>query len=509
MKLALTSEQTAALERAAEQTGTPASVLMGNAGAALADEAAQWAAPAGHFAVLCGQGNNGGDGLVAARKLVRARRNVTVEVVGGLDRLKGEPLRNLALLRAAGVSPGDSSTQPAMGPGDVVIDALFGTGLNRAPQGDQAEAIGRISRWRAAGAKVISADVPSGLDSNTGQAFTPCVHADATVSFGELKLGQVLEPGASLCGQLKQVAIGLPDPKTVRLPGPMAFLLEEADARDRVPLRNADSHKGTYGHVLVVAGSWGKAGAAALSGLGALRAGAGLVSIATRSEVVSTVLSRASELMTISLSAEGPLGAQDLDPLSRASEGKDAIVVGPGIPVGSGTRALLTAFLQRSDTPCLVDADGLNAFEGDLEALRGAKAPLILTPHPGEMARLLGTSTAEVQRDRIAAVRSLAARTKAVSVLKGARTLIGLEDGTVYVNPTGNPGMSTAGTGDVLSGICGGLVGQRIAPIDAAICGVFAHGLAGDLIASRTGLAGLIASDLLEGLQAVWVRWRR
>jgi NAD(P)H-hydrate epimerase len=509
MKFALTAEQMAGLERAAEQSGTPVSVLMENAGAALADEAARWAAPAGHFAILCGHGNNGGDGLVAARKLVRARRNVTVEVVGGPDRLKGEPLRNLGLLRDAGVSLSDPSTEPAMGPGDVAIDALFGTGLHRAPAGDYAEAIGRISRWRQAGATVISADVPSGLDSNTGQAFTPCVRADVTVSFGEFKLGQVIEPGASLCGKLKQAAIGLPDPKTVQLPGPFAFLLEEADARDRVPLRNADTHKGTYGHVLVVAGSWGKAGAAALAGLGALRAGAGLVSIATRPEVVATVLSRASELMTISLASEGPLGSQDFDPLSRASEGKDAIVIGPGIPVGSETCAVLTAFLRRTETPCVLDADGLNAFAGDLNALRGAKAPLILTPHPGEMARLLGRSTAEVQRDRIAAVRALAAETKAVSVLKGARTLIGLEDGTVYVNPTGNPGMATGGTGDVLSGICGGLAGQGLLPIDAAICGVFAHGLAGDLIARRTGMAGLIASDLLEGLQSVWVRWCR
>jgi len=255
------------------------------------------------------------------------------------------------------------------------------------------------------------------------------------------------------------------------------------EARDRVPIRSADSHKGTYGHVLVIAGSFGKTGAAALAGSAALRAGAGLASIATRPEAIGHVLSHAPELMGIPLSSEGPLGLHDLEALQRAAEGKRAIVVGPGIPLGSGTAALLAALLSKAEIPSLVDADALNAFDGKLEMLRQAKGPLVLTPHPGEMARLLGKSTAEVQRDRLCAVRALAAGTNAVCVLKGARTLIGLPDGTVYVNPTGNPGMATAGAGDVLSGICGGLLAQGLSPLDAAICGVYAHGLAGDLIA--------------------------
>ena len=509
MKRALTSEQIARLEAAAELSGTSVAVLMDNAGAALAEEAECWAAPAGHFAVICGQGNNGGDGLVAARKLAEWRRRVKVEVIGGVEKLKGEPRRKLLQLQAAGISPVSIEAHPGVGRGDVVIDAVFGTGLNRPPQGAHADAIARISEWRTAGAKVISADVPSGLHTDTGQAFAPCVQADVTVSFGELKLGQVLEPGASLCGQLKQAQIGLPDPGAVQLPGPRAFVVEEMDARDRVPIRSADSHKGTYGHVLVIAGSFGKTGAAALAGSAALRAGAGLASIATRPEAIGHVLSHAPELMGIPLSSEGPLGLHDLEPLQRAAEGKRAIVVGPGIPLGSSTAALLAALLSKTEIPSLVDADGLNAFDGKLEMLRQAKGPLVLTPHPGEMARLLGKSTAEVQRDRLSAVRALAVGTNAVCVLKGARTLIGRPDGTVYVNPTGNPGMATAGAGDVLSGICGGLLAQGLSPLDAAICGVYAHGLAGDLIARQTGLAGLIASDLLLGLQEVWVRWRR
>jgi len=293
------------------------------------------------------------------------------------------------------------------------------------------------------------------------------------------------------------------------LSGPAAFLLEESDARERVPIRAADSHKGEYGHVLLIAGSFGKTGAAALAGLAALRAGVGLASVAIRPQAMTAVMSHAAELMGIPLSGEGALRLADLDVLVGAAEGKRSLVIGPGIAVGDETSALLGALLRRCDLPCVLDADGLNAVRGELELLRQARAPLLLTPHPGEMARLLRRSTAEIQADRIAAVRALASGTNAVAVLKGARTLIGLPDGTVYVNPTGNPGMATAGTGDVLSGVCGALLAQGLAPADAAICGVFAHGLAGDLVSQRTGRAGLIASDLLAGLQEVWVRWRR
>ena len=507
MKPALTSAQVAQLEADAEQRGTAIAELMENAGSALAAAALGRAAPEGRFVVVCGQGNNGGDGLVAARKLAQARRSVAVVVIGEPGKLKGEPRRNLERLRAAGVAAA-ATLEVTPAAGDAVIDALFGTGLNRAPQGQYAEAIERISGWRKTGATVISADLPSGLHTDTGRAFSPCVQADATISFGQLKLGQVLEPGASLCGQLEQADIGLPAPSGV-LSDPAAFLLEESDARERVPIRAADSHKGEYGHVLLIAGSFGKTGAAALAGLAALRAGVGLASVAIRPQAMTAVISHAAELMGIPLSGEGALRLADLDVLVGAAEGKRSLVIGPGIAVGDETSALLGALLRRCDLPCVLDADGLNAVRGELELLRQARAPLLLTPHPGEMARLLRRSTAEIQADRIAAVRALASGTNAVAVLKGARTLIGLPDGTVYVNPTGNPGMATAGTGDVLSGVCGALLAQGLAPADAAICGVFAHGLAGDLVSQRTGRAGLIASDLLAGLQEVWVRWRR
>lgn len=510
MKQVLTAQQMRDVERAAaEAFGMPASLLMENAGGALADEALRLAGPQGRFAVLCGRGNNGGDGLVAARKLAARGRYVQVEILGGSEGLKGEPERNALALKGAGLTPAAIPENAPLGPGDVIIDALLGTGLNRAPEGDYADAIGRISTWRAAGARVVSADLPSGLSTDTGATFVPCVQADLTVSFGFLKLGQVLEPGASRCGELRVAEIGLPAPERAGLAGPFAALLEEADARGRLAPRRSDSHKGTYGHVLLVAGSWGKMGAAALAAKGALRGGAGLVTVATRPEALVPVLAHAPEVMGVELVADGGLGMEDLDPLVAALEGKDALVIGPGLPRGEETAKLIGALLQQVEIPCVIDADGLNAVAGQLEVLQGAKGPILLTPHPGEMARLTGSSTAELQKDRLGRARELASARGVVVALKGARTIIARPDGAAWINPTGNAGMATAGTGDVLSGVCGALLAQGLSAEDAAIVGVYAHGLAGDLAAKRSGQAGLIASDLLGALGEVWASWGR
>jgi NAD(P)H-hydrate epimerase len=507
MKRAVTAEQMAQLDRAAgEKHGIPVSTLMENAGTALAAQALQLSTPDSRFLVVCGTGNNGGDGIVAAGKLAGQGRLVRLEVIGGPEKLSGEPLRKWREVEAAPVAAGPIPPEVPIARGDLVIDAVFGTGLNRAPKGAHAEAIRKINAWRVAGATVLAADLPSGLHSDSGQPFDPCVSADATVAFGFLKVGQVLEPGATLSGAIQVAEIGLPKEE---IHGPAIFLLEEEDARSRLPPRQPDSHKGTYGHLLVVAGSWGKMGAAALSGIGALRAGVGLASVATRPDAMATILSHAPELMGIPLEGRGGLGMGDLPLLLEAGERKQAMVFGPGIPVGPETSKLLAALVHQLSIPCLLDADGLNAVAGNLPALSTATVPLLLTPHPGEMSRLLGQPTAEVQRDRIGAVRALAGAARCVSLLKGARTLIGLPDGTVFVNATGNPGMATAGVGDVLSGICGALLAQRLTPADAAVVGVFAHGLAGDLVSARTGMAGLVASDLFEGLQQVWVRWGR
>ena len=509
MKRLLTAAQMRAVDAAAAHHGMPSSVLMENAGAALAQAALRCAAPDGRFVVICGAGNNGGDGLVAARALLGKGRVVLAALVGGQGALEGEPARNLKALEAMGVRVAPEPGAFDARPGDVVVDAVFGTGLSRPPGGAWADAIGRIAAWRQRGAKVVSADLPSGLQTDTGQPYNPCVEADVTVSFGHLKLGQALEPGASLCGAVELADIGIPRAAEDALQGPFAWLVEESDVRDRLPVRRAEAHKGTYGHVLVVAGSWGKSGAAALAGQGALRAGAGLVTVATRADALQPAMAHASELMGLALTEHGPLGPADLDALLEAAAGKQALVIGPGIPRGAQTAELLGELLEQVETTCVLDADALNALAQDLEQLRAAKGKLILTPHPGEMARLTGKTAAEVNQDRVGLARQLAARTGAVVVLKGARTVIADPGGEACVNPTGNPGMATAGSGDVLAGVLGALVGQGLSPLDAAVVGVFAHGLAGDLMAQECGQLGLVASDLLAGLPRVWARLGR
>ncbi len=509
MKLALTSRQVRALEEAAVRRGISIAALMESAGAALAEEAMRLA-PSARFFVLCGRGNNGGDGLVAARKLAEAGRAVAVELLGNEpESLPPEPKRNYQLLERSNLKRGVISKDERIGRGDLVIDALLGTGLNRAPSGNYAEAIERIRTWRLAGATVLAADLPSGLATDTGYAYEPCVQADVTVTFGALKVGLVLEPGASLAGEVKVADIGLPPPEEVLGGEAKTFLLEESDVREWFPPRRGDTHKGTYGHVLIVAGSPGKTGAAALAGLGALRAGVGLATVASRPEAVSWVLVHAKELMGHALAPRGALVPQDLDALKSAANGKQAVVIGPGIQRGDQTAELFRRFLGDISIPCLIDADGLNAIAGRLDVLSAAKGPVVLTPHPGEMARLLSLTSVAVQQSRVSVARNLATDRKVVVVLKGARTLIAQPNGVVLVNPTGNPGMATGGTGDVLSGICGGLLAQGLAADRAAAIAVYAHGLAGDFAAQRMGQAGLIASDLLSALGEVWARWRR
>lgn len=483
----------------------PPSLLMENAGEALANKALALGSARGNFAVLCGRGNNGGDGLVAARKLLEAGRAVQVQVVGSTDKLSPELQRNLLSLQGLGFSLGIAA-DAELGEGDVAIDALFGTGLSRSPEAEYAQAIRRMSEWQKRGARVVSADIPSGLSADDGKPFGSCVSADATVAFGCAKWGHVLEPGASLCGELAVAPIGLPSIDQLPPSSPPAWLLEESDIRALLPRRAANSHKGTYGHVLVVGGSPGKTGAAALAGVAALRAGAGLATIAASRATLSEALAHAPELMGYAL-PEGPLGLAHRDLLLRAAEDKSAVVIGPGLDVGPETHALLKALFQQWSLPCVVDADALNASAGDVALFAESHAPLLLTPHPGEMGRLLSIPTQEVQAHRLSSVRALAARAQAVVALKGARTLIAAPDGEVWVNPTGNPGMATGGTGDVLAGICGALLAQKLSLAHAAVASVYVHGLAADIEAARRGQAGLLASDLWEGLCAVWSRW--
>lgn len=508
MRRLVTAAEMRAIERASAEQGVSTVALMEKAGTALATEALRLAAVGGRFVVLCGRGNNGGDGVVAARVLRAAGREVLCELLPGDDAKLPVEARNA--LATAGFTPAPVPPAFSARRGDVIIDALLGTGVSRAPEGAYAEAMHRIAAWRADGAKVLAADLPSGLNADTGMPFEPCVAANATVTFGYSKVGLCVEPGASRAGQVTVAEIGLPPAADLEPRGTArAYRPSERDVLALLPPRTTDSHKGTYGHVLVLAGSAGKTGAAALAARGALRGGAGLVTVAATSEVLPAIQAFAPEMMGAAVGGDDPLGVGDLHALLAAAQGKDALVVGPGIARGPQTGALLGELFRQVSTPCVVDADGLNALAEDLRVLEGAEAPLVLTPHPGEMARLLGVGTKEVQRDRVGAARKLAAERRCVVVLKGAGTVIAAPDGTVYVNPTGNPGMATGGSGDVLAGLCGALLAQGLSPVDAAIVAVYAHGLAGDLMARRRGQLGLIASDLVDGLGEVWAKWGR
>jgi hydroxyethylthiazole kinase-like uncharacterized protein yjeF len=496
-----------AIDRAAiDGLGVPSIALMDRAGRAVASACISLAAPRGRIVVLCGGGNNGGDGYVAAQALRSAGRDVRVLSLVPAGRLTGDAATVRARAEDDGVPVVDVA-EPAsldVAGGDVVL----GTGLARPAEGAFAAAIARIDEARRAGARVVAVDVPSGLSADTGRPLGPCVRADRTVTFAFQKRGLVLEPGATLAGHVTVVEIGIPAEAAARVSGACELLTRD-EARRLLAVRPREAHKGDAGRLLVVAGSPGKTGAAHLALAGALRGGAGLVTLAARPEVLPFALAGRPEAMSVPLHADGPLSPADLGPLRAAAEEADALVVGPGIPRGPETGELLAELLGGLRVPSVLDADALNAIARDPSFLATLPAPPVLTPHPGEMARLVGRTIAEVQEDRIGVAAAAAARWRAVVVLKGARTVVAEPDGAVAVIPTGNPGMASGGTGDVLAGLVGALLAGGIPGFDAARIGAWVHGRAGDLAAARFGERGLVASDVAEQIGAVWVEWER
>jgi NAD(P)H-hydrate epimerase len=499
-----------AIDRAAiEGLGIPSQVLMERAGTAVAEAARVLLGPGGRFRVLCGAGNNGGDGYVAARLLHGSGHPTDVLALVPAAGLSHDAAAMRQRAATAGVAIADVAGPVALPavPGDVVVDALLGTGLTRPAEGRFAEAIAAIAAARAAGARVVAVDVPSGLSADSGRPLGPCVQADRTVTFAFPKRGLVVYPGASLAGEVTVADIGIPPEATARVPVG-AELLQEDEARALLPPRAPDAHKGDAGRLLVIAGSPGKTGAAHLALTGALRGGAGLVWLAARPEVMRMALAGRPEAMSVALPGEGPLGMGDLEQLLQAAQGADALAIGPGIPRGPATGALLRELVARAGLPVALDADALNALaESGGPGRLGS--PVVLTPHPGEMARLTGKSTAEVQADRIDLAVSSARTWGATVVLKGARTVVADPEGPPAVIPTGNAGMATGGTGDVLAGLTGALLAGGLSPRAAGRVAAWVHGRAGDLVAARLGQRGLLAGDLGEAVGEVWAEWRR
>jgi NAD(P)H-hydrate epimerase len=506
IRVATAAEMREADRRASERFGVPALTLMENAGRGATDVLERVLGPARdrRVAVVCGKGHNGGDGLVVARHLAGRGGRVSVWLAGRAADLRGDAATNLAAVvrgelplaevaDAAGLEP----LRRALAEADVVVDALLGTGVTGPASGPVAAAIEAIN---AAGRPVCALDLPSGLDADHGRLLGPTVRARLTVTFGLPKPGLLLHPGAAHAGQVELVDLGVP--RAWLEEGLTVGLLEASDVAGWLPGRPADSHKGRYGHLLVVAGSLGKTGAAVLAALGALRGGGGLVTCALPASQQPVVAARLPEAMTEALPETGArtLSAKALDRLLEVAARTDAVAVGPGAGLEPETLGVLRELAVAIERPMVVDADGLTAWEGQLRGLRRARGPRLLTPHPGEAARLLGRSTAEVQADRLASVRALAEASGAVVALKGAGTLVAGPDGEVSVNPTGNPGMATGGMGDVLTGLAGGLLAQGLAPGTALRAAVYLHGLAGDRVAAERGPVGLLAGDVAHAV---------
>jgi ADP-dependent NAD(P)H-hydrate dehydratase / NAD(P)H-hydrate epimerase len=503
MKIVTAAEMREIDRLTSQRFGVPSLVLMENAGTAVCDFVHSRYPVGKTVGVICGKGNNGGDGLVAARKLHEAGREVRVLILADPAELggdAGEMFKRLPLKAATARSGGDLKGAAAREvlAGDILIDAILGTGFRPPVEGLYADAIAALN---ASPGTLVAVDIPSGTDADAvGAASEPVVHADAVVTFTAPRPAHVL--GATTSHRpIAVAAIGSPPEAVVS-----SLHLHVITAQDIAHLfapRPPDSNKGSFGHVLVLGGSLGKAGAAVMAGIAVLRAGAGLSTVATVKSALATVAGFHPELMTEPLEEtdQGTLSMQAYERIEKLADKMTVLAIGPGISRHPETSELVRQLVERSDQPIVLDADGLNAFAGEAARLHGEGRLLVITPHPGEMARLLECSIAEVQRDRVQTARSFAREHNLIVVLKGHRTLIAEPGGEVWVNPTGNPGMATGGTGDVLTGITAGLVAQNPQRVfEAVIAAVYLHGLAGDVGCESMGEQSLIATDLIAAL---------
>jgi NAD(P)H-hydrate epimerase len=467
----------------------PSLVLMENAALAVVDAIFEHYRDCERAAIVCGTGANGGDGLAVARHLENRGVVPSVFIVGDREKIKGDAEINLRICERLSLPMYDivdaESLDDALvhaAEADIVVDALFGTGLNRAPEGLYAEVVRAINELTL---PVVAVDLPSGANASSGTPFDPCVRAAVTVTFAAPKLCHVFEPAASLCGEVIVADISIPA-AAIEDEGVTLALTTPSDVRPHFAPRAAETHKGTYGHVAIVAGSAGRSGAAVRAARGAIRTGAGLVTVITDRPTAAVVHAHSIESMT------------SLD--DAAMGGKDAVLIGPGLRDDDDSYAQIRAQAARVEAPLVIDASGLNAFRGHVDEINPHGRPRVITPHPGELARLISGDAKSINAARIDAVREAARQARCVAVLKGHQTLIADPDGYVRVNPTGNPGMASGGMGDVLGGIIAALLARGVDPFDAACAGVYLHGFAGDLLRDEMGDTGLAANDLAERL---------
>jgi NAD(P)H-hydrate epimerase len=493
--------------RTIQEAKVPGTTLMERAGTGVVTHLIQaWGVPKGkNVVILCGKGNNGGDGLVVARLLKKKGARLKVVLMAPFNELSPDAkimYRRLSkVIRPSlfTVNPSEETLRSFTQDADLLVDALLGTGLSspvRAPYTFAIEAMNDSQAF------TVAIDIPSGLDSNTGATLGVAVQANLTVTFGCPKLGLYLSSAIDKVGNIEVVDIGIP-PSFVANVNPHIHLLSQEMVRSLIPPRPSSSHKGTFGHAGIVAGSPGKTGAPAMAALAALRVGAGLVTVATPQSVSPILESKLLEVMTEPMpeSSQHLLGMETCSALFTFATNKSALALGPGLGISPDTTELLRHLLPQLDAPCVLDADALNGLAQHCQVFSSMKRPPILTPHPGEMARLLAPSSSkQVNEDRIGVSRQFAMQHRVILVLKGARTVIAEPRGQVAICPTGNPGMASAGMGDVLTGMIAGLLAQGLSAWDAARAGVYLHGLAGDLAAATIGEPGLIAGDVITAI---------
>ncbi len=503
MRVLNTQQMREADRRTIDEIGIPSIVLMENAGrqAVAAMEAAFEDLADSHVGVLCGRGSNGGDGFVVARTLIQRGIETSVFLLGSVAEVRGDARINLEVLGRIGLTVVEITSAQEwelhfseMSECDLLVDAILGTGFHGQLSGLLETVVADVN---GLGVPVVAIDLPTGLSADTHEVDGEAIDATMTVTIAAPKLPLILPPGDAHGGDLVIADIGIPLPVLDEVEGPHIEILTREDMRDLVPARAAESHKGDFGRVLVVAGSFGRAGAAHLAAIGALRSGAGLVTIATPRSCLPMVAAMAPEYMTEPLD-ETPAGTVDFPALERVLEiTADIIAVGPGLGQSPGTAAFVQGLVERAGVPLVLDADALNAFAGDPDRLTGRDGvDVVITPHPGEMARLLNISVEALQRDRLQHAMAFAESHRVHVVLKGHRTIVAGPDGRAFINLTGNSGMATGGTGDLLTGMIAAWFAQLLDAEAACKLAVYLHGSAGDLAEADEGDVALIAGDI-------------
>jgi ADP-dependent NAD(P)H-hydrate dehydratase / NAD(P)H-hydrate epimerase len=506
MRILNAAQMREADRRTIDDIGIPSLVLMENAGRQVvaAIEAVHSDLVERKVAVLCGRGNNGGDGFVVARTMMQRGIDVSVFVIGRVAEVRGDARINLEILGRLGITVVEIADSEAwelhfteISDCTLIVDAIFGTGLN-APLSGLMETV--VADVNGAAIPVVAIDLPSGLSADTHEPIGDSIEAGMTVTLAAPKLSLVLPPAETRAGDIVIADIGIPGDVITSLDGPQVHLMTRGAMRELIGPRMPDSHKGDYGRVLIVAGSRGKTGAAHLAALGALKSGAGLVTIATPACCLPIVAAMTPEYMTEPIDERGD--GLDVSAVDRVLDlARDVMAIGPGLGQATGTREFIRTLVDRATMPLVIDADGLNAFAGDPDRLSGREGrDVIITPHPGEMARLVGMSTDEVQASRLEIARNFAVAHHVYVVLKGHRTLVATPDEKVFINPTGNAGMATGGTGDVLTGMIAAWLAQLLDAEAACQLAVYLHGMAGDLAEADEGEIAMTAGDLAAHL---------